>query len=624
MKNIYKIFFCVFLSWTLVGVLSKVPFLLMYGSLLNDADAAERVAMMWHGLRLDIAIAGYLTLLPGLMLLVRLWYKGKGLRYVWNGYFIVTALLYSLAIISNLGLYGYWGFPLDSTPLMYLRTSPADAMASMTTWQLICAPVAVILLAAFIYYVFHQISKPESCNNRSAYRTPNSSLYTQRRFTCKVFFNSLILLVLTALLILPIRGGVGTGTNHTGSVYFSTNIRLNHAAVNPAFSFIESVLHQEEIGTKYRFMSDKEATTLFHKMTHTALRPSATAKRYNVILISLESFSDSIMHIPGVTPCLNKLADEGLHFHNFYANSFRTDRALVAIHSALPAQPTMSVMDMPRKSTSLPSIASSLAQKGYSTTFYYGGDINYSNMRSYFVGTGFQHIVSDVDFPKKLHTGKWGVADGPVFDRMLADIKSDRSGKPFYRSIMTESSHEPFDVPNYKKIKSSPELNAFAYADECLGMFMNQLAALPCWRNTLVVIVPDHLGAHPANADNYQQWRFRVPLILSGGAIEDFKADAQESLDVIGSQIDIAATVLALLGIDHSDFTYSKDLLDHIAPHFAFFTFPDAIGITTDSGRIIYDNTSNKVAQQTGTDSETLVKQAQAFLQKLYDDLDKR
>ena len=590
-------------------MLSKVPFLLMYASQIGYAGMGDYLSVMWHGLRLDIAIAGYLTLLPGLLLMVSLWYRGKALRYLWHGYFAVTTLLYSLAIVSNLGLYGYWGFPLDNTPLLYVKTSPADALASMTTWQLVMAPLAIILLVAVIFYVFYRMSR--------------SLFHTRRPSTCfSLFTFHFSLLILTALLILPIRGGVGTGTNHTGSVYFSTNIRLNHAAVNPAFSFIESVLHQEEIGTKYRFMSDKEATTLFHKMTHTALRPSATAKRYNVILISLESFSDSIMHIPGVTPCLNKLADEGLHFHNFYANSFRTDRALVAIHSALPAQPTMSVMDMPRKSTSLPSIASSLAQKGYSTTFYYGGDINYSNMRSYFVGTGFQHIVSDVDFPKKLHTGKWGVADGPVFERMLADIKSDRSGKPFYRSIMTESSHEPFDVPNYKKIKSSPELNAFAYADECLGRFMNQLAALPCWRNTLVVIVPDHLGAHPANADNYQQWRFRVPLILSGGAIEDFKTDAQESLDVIGSQIDIAATVLALLGIDHSDFTYSKDLLDPIAPHFAFFTFPDAIGITTDSGRIIYDNISNKVAQQTGTNTASLVKQAQAYLQKLYDDLD--
>lgn len=606
-----RIFIRIFLLWTLVGIVSKLFFILLYNGLFSAPQPSDYLNIFVYGLRLDIAIAGYLSMLPGLMLIVTLWWRGKALRYIWHGYFAITSFLYSLAIVSNLGLYGYWGFPLDSTPVLYITSSPADAMASMTATQMFLAPLSIILLTIGIFLMFKRSTK---------------CIFTPYRHRSLISFIGahIVLLLLTASMILPIRGGVSTGTNHTGSVYFSTDNRKNHAAVNPVFSFMESMLHRQDIGTRYRFMSDEEATAIFSKMTHTTLRASASSRQFNVILISLESFSDSIMHIPGVTPCLNKLADDGLHFHNFYANSFRTDRALVSIHSALPAQPTMSVMDMPHKSTSLPSIAGTLAHNGYSTTFYYGGDINYSNMRSYFVGTGFQHIVSDVDFPKSQHTGKWGVADGPVFDRMLANIKSDKSGKPFFRSIMTESSHEPFDVPNYNKIKSSPELNAFAYADECLGRFMNQLAALPCWSNTLVVIVPDHLGAHPANADNYQQWRFRVPLILSGGAIEHFRTEAQESLDVIGSQIDIAATVLALLGIDHSDFTYSKDLLDPAAPHFAFFTFPDAMGITTTSGRVIYDNTSNKVTLQTGTDSETLVKQAQAFLQKLYDDLDKR
>ena len=602
----------IFLIWTLVGVVSKVPFLFMCGSLMSDTSTFGRMMAMWHGLRLDLAVAGYLTLLPGLMLIVRQWYKGKALRWVWNTYFAITSLLYSLAIVSNLGLYGYWGFPLDNTPLLYIRTSPSDAAASVSAWQMIVALVAIILLTVLIYSAFRPL------------RPKSEHLNSTGRITLIRLFNTLLLLLLTALLILPIRGGVGTGTNHTGSVYFSSNMALNHAAVNPVFSFVEAVTHQEEIGTRYRFMPDEEATALFRKMIHTSLRPSATAKRYNVILISLESFSDSIMHVEGVTPCLNKLAAEGLHFHNFYANSFRTDRGLVSIHSALPAQPTMSIMDMPKKSTSLPSIAGTMAQNGYSTTFYYGGDINYSNMRSYFIGTGFQQIVCDADFPQSLHTGKWGVADGPVFNRMLADIKADKSGKPFFRSIMTESSHEPFDVPDYNKIKSSPELNAFAYADECLGRFMTELKALPCWRNTLVVIVPDHLGAYPDKVDNYQQWRFHVPLILSGGAVDDFRTEAQESLDVIGSQIDIAATVLALLGIEHSDFTYSKDLLDSAAPHFAFFTFPDAMGIVTPDGGVIYNNTSNKVAQHAGSNNATLTKQAQAFLQKLYDDLDKR
>jgi phosphoglycerol transferase MdoB-like AlkP superfamily enzyme len=259
-----------------------------------------------------------------------------------------------------------------------------------------------------------------------------------------------------------------------------------------------------------------------------------------------------------------------------------------------------------------------LASHGYQTTFYYGGDINYSNMRSYFMGTGFQHVVSDVDFPSRLHTGKWGVADGPVYDRMLADIKADSSGKPFFLSIMTASSHEPFDVPNYHKIRDDETLNAFSYADHCLGRFVEELKALPCWQNTLVAIVADHLGAYPDPQDNYQLWRYHIPFVIMGGPI------MAERCQVIGSQIDIPATLLGLMGYDHSSFLYSKDLLDVQAPHFAFFSFPDAMGMVTDSSAVVYDNTSGRLQLSEGKDADSLLRKSQAYLQKLYDDLDKR
>ena len=140
---------------------------------------------------------------------------------------------------------------------------------------------------------------------------------------------------------------------------------------------------------------------------------------------------------------------------------------------------------------------------------------------------------------------------GYVFDRMLADIKSDKSGKPFFRSIMTESSHEPFDVPNYNNIKSNLVLNSFSYADYCLGKFVEELRKLPLWNNTIVAIVPDHLGAYPAIADNYVLWRYKTPFIIIGGTVEKVECN------VYGSQIDIAATLLGMLGIDHSEFVYS-------------------------------------------------------------------
>lgn len=606
-----KTFLSVFLLWTLVGVVSKIAFLLMYHSLFAGVSVADQCLVLWYGLRLDVAMAGYLTLVPGLMLVASVWYQGRPLFWLWKGYFAVTAFLAALAYVANLGLYGYWGFPLDNTPLLYVRTSPADALASMTWWQLVLALLAVIVVAVVVCRLFPGLPVGSKRPGTFHRRQPLG-----RRVAVSV-----LLLLLDALLLLPIRGGVSTGTNHTGSVYFSNNIRLNHAAVNPIFCFMEAVIHQEEIGTKYRFMDDAQASSRFADLTHTALRTDSlrSGQKLNVVLVVLESFSDTVTRVQGVTPQLLRLSSEGLSFTRFYANSFRTDRALVSIHSGLPAQPTMSVMDMPHKSTTLPSLARTLAANGYQTVFYYGGDVNYSNMRSYFMGTGFSRVVSEADFPARQRTSKWGVADGPVYDRMLADIKADRSGQPFFLSIMTESSHEPFDVPGYQQIAGSPVLNAFSYADHCLGRFVDGLRALPCWEHTLVAIVADHLGAYPENPDNYQLWRYHIPFVITGGAVQ-----AAAQCSVVGSQIDIPATLLGMLGIDHSDFVYSKDLFDDTAPHFAFFTFPDAMGMVTDSSSVIYDNTLAKQYAVAGPDASALVVNAQAYLQKLYDDIDKQ
>lgn len=604
MKQI-RIFFTVLALWTVIGMLSKVFFITAYYSLLPAPGMADCLGILWHGLRLDIAVGGYLTVIPGVILTLTTWRSAGFLRMAWNVYFAITAFLCSLAYVSNLGLYKYWGFPLDSTPLLYISTSPSAALASIPVWQSLLFAAIIIVVAMGIYATFARLGRRLSA--------------AQSRVV------PIVMVLLTASLIIPIRGGLDTGTNHTGSVYFSSDIRMNHAAVNPLFSFVESATHREEIATRYRFMEAKEATRIFDKLTYTHLRKDATQRHdYNVIIIGLESFSKYIMteagHVKGVTPNLDRYANEGIYFTNFYASSFRTDRGLVAMLSGLPAQPTMSVMDIPRISTSLPSMARTLAANGYRTHFYYGGDTNYSNMRSYLMGTGYGEITSQYEFSSALNTGKWGVADGPVFDRLLDDIKHEgaNGGKPFFKTFMTSSSHEPFDVPDFHRLPE-PELNAFAYTDHYLGVFIEALKTLPCWKNTLVVIVPDHLGAYPQHADNYQLWRYEIPMIMLGGMITE-----PRKVDTIGSQTDISATVLALLGLEHEEFTYSKDLFDPEAPHYAFFSFPDAIGMVSKDGYAIYDNTSGKIATHTGDGAETLATQAKALLQKLYDDLGSR
>ena len=602
-----SLFISLFLLWTFIGVLSKLVFLAVYASIIDGIGVSDWWDVIWHGLVLDVAIAGYLTIIPALFFIASLWIESKTIGWIWKGYVGAVAFISSLAYVANIALYGFWGFPLDNTPLLYIKTSPSDAMASVTTGQLIGGLLAVCASTVFIYLLITRLVKlPKAQQNG------------------KPLLQTIVILLLTALLIIPIRGGFGAGTNHTGAVYYSTNIRLCHAAVNPIFCFIESVTHDEDIADRYRFMDDKEATDIFGNMTCTALRGDSVGEfslrgenqPRNVVVIMLESFSKYIMteagHVKGITPNLDRYSREGMYFTSFYANSFRTDRAIVSILSGLPAQPTMSVMDIPHKSTALPSIASAMGKAGYNSTFYYGGDTNYSNMKSYFMGTGFQNVVSDKDFPKNLHTGKWGVADGPVYERILKDMISSDKKEKHLRVVMSESSHEPFDVPFKSHIKE-PELNAFYYADKCLGEFVEAMKKQVDWDNTLVLIVPDHLGAYPLNIDNYALWRYEIPMILLGGKI------TAQQVETIGCQTDIPATLLGILGIEHNEFLFSKDILDAKAPHFAFFTFPDAMGMVTEENTVIYDNALNKAVLDDGSEKELNKKRVQAYLQKLYD-----
>lgn len=601
MKTI-KTFFQILVLWTLVGTLGHLLFLAIYNELLSDATRAERMLSLLYALKLDIAVAGYLTIIPALMLLLR---ERRGMKLLWNAYFIVIAAIYALAIVSNLGLYGPWGFPLDYTPVLYLTTSPADAMASVTPLQMLAAAVGIAVITAAVY-----LARPQYiCAKNKTYR--------------------IAIFILTVALILPIRGGVGTGTNHTGTVYFSENMRLNHAAVNPVFCFIESASHQTDLSSLYRFMSDEEADKLLKELNQrtdsaeAALRDSLfNGKPKRIVMVILESFSTQLMEeaglVEGVVPQLEKLSREGIYFTEFYCNTMRTDRALVSVLSSIPAFPTYSLMDQPSKNAKLPSIASVLKNDGFHTYYYYGGDTNFSNMRSYLVAAGFQDITSDKSFSKKLRTGKWGVADGPVFDRAAKEFV-ETSGEKSLSVVQTSSSHEPFDVPNHHAVDDKV-LNAFHYADSCLGRFVEKLKESRDWGETLVVILPDHQGRFPTVVNNYTLEHYDLPLIFTGGVVRK-----PCKVETLCSQADITATLLGLLGIGHEEFPWSKDIFDCGAPHYAVFAVPDAVGMVREEGAIIWDNSFQRVMLSTypqGQEDKPLMT-LKAYYQELYKTADK-
>ena len=166
----------------------------------------------------------------------------------------------------------------------------------------------------------------------------------------------------------------------------------------------------------------------------------------------MESFTANAIEAvggePGITPNLNRLSKEGVLFTNLYANSFRTDRGLVSVLNGYLAQPTTSIMKYPVKSQTLPSIAKSLNKEGYTADMLYGGDINFTNMQSYFYSSGYSKITADRDFPLSSRLSKWGANDDITFSHLYEDIKQRPvDGKPWLSTFLTLSSHEPFRGP---------------------------------------------------------------------------------------------------------------------------------------------------------------------------------
>lgn len=600
-----------FLIYLLIFILLKPVFMIIYARLMGDIGMADWFDVIYHGIPMDCSMAGYFTIVPALLTLVAIWVpESKVISLISDIYIALTSALISIVAVTDLALYGYWNFRLDTTPFFYFFSSPASALASVSTWQAILGCLAVVVIAVALYFFI----------SRTAGRITPVAL---RRIPATV-----ATLILTAALFLPIRGGLTVSTMNLSRSYFSANQRLNHAAINPLFSLMYSATHQSDFASQFRFFDNSVAGRIFNDLSSPlsytpadSLPPFLKTDRPDIYIIILESFSAHLLPSLGGEPVatgLDSIASQSLLFSNFYASGARTDRAIPAILSAFPAQPTTSLMKFAKKIEHAPSLPLALAtQAGYDLSYYYGGDANFTNMLAYLVSSGFTHIVSDKDFPLEQRKSKWGAHDHVVFDRAWADIVADSADtdrKPRLRVIQTSSSHEPFIVPYADpRFPDSDRKNAFAYADRSLTTFIDSLSASSRRDNSLVIITPDHYGVYPEHLDNPLD-RHHVPLIITGGAVNL----PPQVIDTASDQTAIAATILSALGLDSSDFTFSRDIFDPSRSHYAFFTEPGMAAFVSASDSAVINLDTN---QPVFTSDSLALDRCKAILQTVYDRL---
>ena len=551
----------VFCATVLAMAVQKPVFMAWYAAEAAGAGFGGWMEVLWHGLTLDMTVAGYVTALPLLAVLLSLWVRIP--ERVWRGvltaYFALIAVVTAVIFAVDVALYEHWGFRIDATVLIYL-SDPEEAMASVDFWL----GVRQTLLAA-------------------AY---------------------------AALMLWA---------------YFSPVPFLNHAATNPVFSFLSSLGDRADYAGEYPFFDEETRAAKFDALRGNGPAAGPTERvldtlRPNVVIVILESFARTVMdaEVDGepVMPNMQRLKREGVWFENFFANSFRTDRGEVAILSGFPAQTRMSIMKLPAKSRNLPSVARSLAGEGYKTSFAYGGDLNFTNQASYMYATGWQELIWQKDLRFDAPASDWGYDD-----RLMCDWFADRvialseSREPFLAGLLTLSSHTPFDVP-YAKFDDRV-LNAMAFSDDCVGKMIDRLKASPAWENLLVVLVADHGYPYPRTLAYNEPLRHRIPMIWTGGAVARPRV-----VEDYASQIDIAATLLAQLGVPHDDFDYSKDIFAPTPPRkFAYYAFNDGFGVVDASGEAVWDSTGGRAVTETNPE---LLDVGRTMLQTTYVDIGRR
>ena len=601
------------LYWLAFFAAVRLVFLAFFYRETGLLPAATVAATFFHGLRLDFSAAAYLSLLPFLLVALSVFQpltRPVGLLVL--GWTVLATFLLALLGTADLGIFREWGRHIDAAVLQYL-THPVESWAAAgggPRWLM-------LLLWLFLTLLFGVI----------AFRVLRPGL----RFPSAHPALALPLLGCAVLLVIPARGGVQQIPINQSSAYFSPLPFANLAAVNVGWNFFDSWhrgLNRRE--NPYTVMPSDSARLLCCQADRgEAAGPPARWVRGsmpNVLLIVWESFTaravERLGGVPGATPVFDSLAGAGLLFRRVYAAGDRTEKGLAALLAGAPTIPNGSILTIPSKSRSLPMLSRDLRTAGYATAFYYGGELGFANLRSFVLEGRFDRVVGKEDFPSSTWESKWGAHDEVVAERVLADLRSTPA--PFFVTWLTQSSHEPFDVPEPVRVAGtdgeSRFLNSLAYTDHVLGELLRRAAREPWWDRTLVVIVADHskrLERTDASVPykSAPAW-YHIPMLWTGGALA--RAGV---IDQLASQTDLAPTLLGQLELaGGAQYRFGRDLFSGPPRPWAYYGFDDGFGIVTAEGSLVWEHIPDRITSAAGRIGDAELRIGRAMLQVTYQD----
>ena len=324
-----------------------------------------------------------------------------------------------------------------------------------------------------------------------------------------------------------------------------------------------------------RFVSDDPTRLAREIMAH---RPE---RRLNVVMIVVESlsakFTGALGNTEAWTPNLDALAHDGILFTRLYATGTRTVRGLEALALSVPPTPGQSIVRR-RHNAGLFNLGTVVRAHDYETRFFYGGYGSFDDMNSFFAGNGFEVIDrTDLASDEAEFANAWGVADEYLFRRVAREAsRSFERGKPFFSFVMTTSNHRPFTYPDGRIDVPSGDgrKGAVKYTDWAIGDFIARARSEPWFDETIFVVVADHCASVAGRVEIPVE-DYRIPMIVYAP-----RQIEPRVVDTLSSQIDVAPTLLGLLGFSYRSEFYGDDLLaPQDAPRRALLATYERLGL---------------------------------------------
>ena len=559
-------------------------------------------------------MAAYISAIPLISYVILLHFKSFNFpKLLAKGYVVFFILIFSIISVANLNLYREWGSKINFRALDLAFNSPKEAITSISSSPIVLSLFVILVMTLGLTFLSSKII---------SYKITDRTKPLWQKLSASFCF--------LVILFLAIRGGWQLSPVNQSMSYFSSETVLNHAAVNTEWNLLHDIINNK-FGNEnpYQYYSKEKAeeiaSSLFKKPNSETTK-ILNSDRPNVVFIILESFTAQFVEElggeKGVTPNFNKLSREGLLFEQIYAASNRTDKGVVATLSGFPAQAIRSIMKQNSKQEKLPAISQELEKNEYATSFYYGGESEFFNMKSYILSHGYQNMVDQHSFEPKDMNSKWGAYDEKVFEKNLTDL--DQVSQPFFSTILTLTNHEPFELPVASHFRGEDIDNKFRstafYTDSCLGAYLNEAKKKTWYKNTLFVIIADHSHRIPGNLTEYDPKRYHIPLLFIGDVIKpEFRGT---KINKIGNQTDLVATVLNQLSIKPDRYKWSKDLLNPGTAEFAFFNWDNGFGFVRPDQSISFDNIGKSIILRKNsgkpkTDIE-LANYGKAYMQEVY------